>query len=67
MTSRDILCANIVLETMPFAVGRLYVKSNFDEASKRDVIKLNNFFFSKQPDLENNKIWKYNKQSNVYD
>jgi hypothetical protein len=34
---RSKLCANAVIEVMPFAVGRLYVKNNFDEASKKDV------------------------------
>ena len=35
---RSRTCANAVLDIMPYAVGRLYVENNFDEASKEAVI-----------------------------
>jgi predicted metalloendopeptidase len=34
---RSKTCANAVLDIMPYAVGRLYVKNNFNEASKKAV------------------------------
>ncbi len=34
---RSKTCANAVLDIMPYAVGRLYVENNFDEASKEAV------------------------------
>ena len=34
---RSKTCANAVLDIMPYAVGRLYVKNNFDQKSKEDV------------------------------
>ena len=38
---RSKTCANAVLDIMPYAVGRLYVKNNFNEDSKKAVHLIN--------------------------
>ena len=37
---RSKTCANAILDIMPYAVGRLYVKNNFDESSKKAATEM---------------------------
>ena len=37
---RSKTCANAILDIMPYAVGRMYVKNNFDESSKKDASEM---------------------------
>lgn len=40
LPERSKSCANGILDIMPFAVGRLYVKNNFDESSKKAATEM---------------------------
>ncbi len=43
MPPRSRTCANAILDRMPYAVGRMYVKKNFNENAKGQVPYLNYF------------------------